>query len=86
MGVDCQIPRPGRFTPGKYTGGWVGPRAGLDGCREAAVSYFVMICFNMPRSSMAFPSDFATTAHECTCSRQVLYMLIARQSWTTFKQ
>ena len=30
-------PRPGRFTPGKdpgthCTGGWVGPRAGLDGC------------------------------------------------------
>ena len=30
-------PRPGRFTPrerpGTYcTGGWVGPRAGLDGC------------------------------------------------------
>jgi hypothetical protein len=24
-------PRPGPFTPGKdYTGGWVGPRAGLD--------------------------------------------------------
>ena len=36
-------PRPGRFTPGKdtrypFTGGWVGPRAGLDGYRKS--------CFN----------------------------------------
>ena len=32
-------PRPGRFTAGKgpgtnCTGGWVGPRAGMDGCRK----------------------------------------------------
>jgi hypothetical protein len=33
-------PRPGRFTPGKdpgthCTGGWVGPRAGLDVCEKS---------------------------------------------------
>ena len=32
--------RPGRFTPGERpgthcTGGWVGPRTGLDGCRKS---------------------------------------------------
>jgi hypothetical protein len=34
------MPRPGRFTPGKTpgthcTGGWVSPRAGLDGCGKS---------------------------------------------------
>ena len=33
-------PLPGRFTPGERpgthcTGGWVGPRAGLDGCGDS---------------------------------------------------
>jgi hypothetical protein len=31
-------PRPGSFTPGKetdFTGGWVGPRAGLVGCGKS---------------------------------------------------
>jgi hypothetical protein len=33
-------PRPGRFTPRErpgthYTGGWVGPRAGLDVCEKS---------------------------------------------------
>ena len=33
-------PRPGRFTPGERPGthcigGWVGPRAGLDGCGKS---------------------------------------------------
>ena len=26
------VPRPGRFTPGKEIGGWVGPSVGLDRC------------------------------------------------------
>jgi hypothetical protein len=30
------VPRPGRFTPGTHcTGGWVGPRAGLDVCEKS---------------------------------------------------
>jgi hypothetical protein len=32
-GGGWSVPRPGRFTPGIHcTGGWVGPRAGLDVC------------------------------------------------------
>ena len=38
-GGACSTPRPGRLTPGKtgtdYIGGWVGPRAGLDGCGKS---------------------------------------------------
>ena len=39
MGMVGQLtPRRGRITPGKYPhciGGWVGPRAGLDGCENS---------------------------------------------------
>ena len=37
----CSTPRPGRFTPPRerpgthFIGGWVGPRAGLDGCEKS---------------------------------------------------
>ena len=39
-GGGWSVPRPGRFTPWKdpvpiVTGGWVGPRAGLDGCGKS---------------------------------------------------
>ena len=32
-----QTPHPGHFTPGNYPvpGGWVGPRAALDGCGKS---------------------------------------------------
>ena len=41
MGIGWLTPRPGRFTPGRRpgthcTGGWVGPRAGLDGCGKCS--------------------------------------------------
>ena len=41
MGGGWSTPRPGRFTPGKdpdthCIGGWVGSRAGLDGCEHFA--------------------------------------------------
>jgi hypothetical protein len=39
-GGGCSTPRLCRFTPGKrpgsrFAGGWVGPRAGLDGCGKS---------------------------------------------------
>ena len=39
MGVGCQRHAPAALLPEKrhgnpYTGDWVGPRAGLDGCRK----------------------------------------------------
>ena len=39
-GGGWSTPRPGRFTPGKdpvpiVIGGWVGPRAGMDGCGKS---------------------------------------------------
>ena len=39
-GGTWSAPRPGFFTPGERpatpcTGGWVGPRAGLDGCGKS---------------------------------------------------
>jgi rRNA maturation protein Nop10 len=39
-GGGWSTPRPGRFTPGKdpvpiYIGGWVVPKAGLDGCEKS---------------------------------------------------
>jgi hypothetical protein len=38
-GGGWSMPRPGRLPPGRpgtnCTGGWVGPRAGLDGCRKS---------------------------------------------------
>jgi hypothetical protein len=40
MGVGCQRHAPATLLSGKgpathYVGGWVGPRAGLDGCRKS---------------------------------------------------
>jgi len=40
MAVGCSTPRPGNLFLGKeivthFTGGWVGPRAGLDGCGKS---------------------------------------------------
>jgi hypothetical protein len=41
-GGGWSAPRPGRFTPGRLgthcIGGWVGPRAGLDGCGKSRPS------------------------------------------------
>jgi len=39
-GGGWSTPRPGRFTPGRrpgtyFIGGWVSPRAGLDGCGKS---------------------------------------------------
>ena len=60
VGVKWSTPRPGRFTPEKRpgtrcVGGWVGPRAGLDGCEKSRPPTGI----RSPESRVAIPTKLS---------------------------
>jgi hypothetical protein len=68
MGAGWSTPRPGRFTPWKEikfhcTGGWVGPRASLDGC-EKSCPHRDSILDSLARSESLYRYTLLTTCQK----------------------